>query len=70
MAEKLFTEPDTVGTDKTVEEQLSQVKFHLQRHKDSVYESNSNILTETSSGKHNMIDGEAFYVSSLLMKLM
>ena len=35
---------------------VSEDKFHLKRHKDNDYELNSNILTETISDKHNMID--------------
>ena len=35
---------------------VTENKFHLQRHINSVYESNSNILTETIGDKHNMID--------------
>ena len=38
---------------------VSEDKLHLQRHRNNCYESNSNILTETSSDKHNMIDGGA-----------
>ena len=38
---------------------VSEDKFHLQRHRDNCYESNSNILAETSSVKHNMINGGA-----------
>ena len=35
---------------------VSKDKFHLQHHRDNYYESNSNILTESFSDKHNMID--------------
>ena len=35
---------------------VTENKFHLQHHINSVYKSNSNILTEIISEKHNMID--------------
>ena len=39
---------------------VSEDKLHLQCHRNNRYESISNILTETSSGKHNMIEGGAY----------